>query len=149
MTAGTKPMDTVTTDDEMADAFDQAFDFARGVFDRPALLDELPDKATLVLRGLSFHDLNISGHPIQLVAVQDAGSSTWTARISRWTLTTESHIFRRPVLDARSILHDQQAIMETFRETRDTSDAALDALEHRVRTAISDAIRFDPDGSAR
>jgi hypothetical protein len=125
----------------MQDAFDQAFEFAREAMKRPELLDQLPDKSTLALRGIDVH-----GHPIQLTAAKAPGSDQWTALISRWSLTTTSPLFLRPILDARSVLHDQQAVMATFRESGNTSEAALDALERRVQAAITEAIHFDPEG---
>ncbi len=131
-------------DDEMEAAFDRAFEFARAAMERPAMLDALPEKATLALRQIDVH-----GHPIQLAAARAAGSDRWDALISRWALTTDSESFVRSILDDRSILHDQQAMMETFRGTGETREVALDELERRMRTAFAEAMRFDPDTYGR
>ena len=140
MTVGTNTANPATTDDAMTDAFDEAFEFTRGVMEQPGLLDLLPDKATLNLR-----TVDIQGHPIQLTAALAPGSDTWVALISKWAVRTDTPIFLRPVIDEHGFVHDQAAIMQAFQEGGDSPDTALDLLERRLRAAIAEALRFDLD----
>jgi hypothetical protein len=89
--------------------------------------------------------IEISGHHYRLTArplTGDEGSG-WVARIAEYSLRAGAEVFRRPVIDSRSQLHDQAAIVVSLREVGPTADAALETLARRIMTAISEATRID------
>jgi hypothetical protein len=140
MKAKTETVQGAVVNGDMAKAFDEAFDFVRAVVEKPDVLSRLPAKASLSLRSI-----DVQGHPIQLAAARsvEPNDDAWTAHIARWSIEETSSSFLRPILDDRGFAHDQQAVMAQFRETRETAEAALDALERRLRLAFSEALRVD------
>jgi len=123
-------------DESVVAAIDRAFSFLRAVHERPSLLDDLPEQATVVIR-----DVDIDGHRFGPTAAQAVDGGVWVARPFRYALTAGARLFNRPITGGEGMIQDQIAIVETFRATGDTRDAALDALESRLRTAVAEAIR--------
>jgi hypothetical protein len=117
-------------------AIDRAFSFLRAVHERPSLLDDMPERATVVLR-----DVAIEGHRFGLTAAQAADGGEWVARPFRYALTAGARLFNRPIAGGEGMVQDQIAIVETFRASGDTRDAALDALESKLRAAVAEAVQ--------
>ena len=87
----------------------------------------------------------IFGHHYRLTArplVGDEGTG-WVARSAEYSLRAGAAVFQRPVIDSRSPLHDQAAIVASLRATGPSSDTALNTLAQRINAAISEAIRID------
>lgn len=87
-------------------------------------------------------EIEIRGHAYALAA-WPAADTGWLARIVRYTLKSGTAALLRPILDGRSQLHDQAAIVSTMRATGPTAEAALDALVDRLRAAVTEATRAD------
>lgn len=90
------------------------------------------------------HEIKIRGHAYALSAHPADGDAGWTARVVRYTLTGGATALVRPILDGRSQVHDQAAVVSTMRATGSTAEAALAALADRLRAAITEATRTDP-----
>lgn len=133
-----------TDDDETEQTIDQAFDFLRTALKKPEILDHFPDKGTL-----RFRPVEIQGHAFQLTASRAEGETGWTARVSRYAATAGAASFQRPIpgvdADPSDFFGMTLALAGALQETGPTEEAALDALEARLRAAVGDAVRVDLD----
>jgi hypothetical protein len=106
---------------------EQGFAFLRDVMDRPELLTEIPDGATLRFRDVALDREHVVVH---LTAYQAPAMPAWAATITgatggphRWGHVSTWHIHRP---------NGQQMRFEAVGET---ADGALDALETQLRRA--------------
>ncbi|MDP9364307.1 MAG: hypothetical protein M3Q10_08825 [Chloroflexota bacterium] len=83
----------------------------------------------------------VSGHVYRLVARPNEQGNAWVARIATYSLLAGAAVPLRPIKDDRSVLHDLAAVVTTERADGPTAEAALSALETRLRAVINDAIR--------
>ncbi len=114
---------------------DLAFDFLDGVLERPEVLEHLPREGEIDLRAV-----DVRGHVYLLLAVQPPDEATWTAYVVRSTPTAGASAAKPPVLDDLGEIHDQGALVRRLTATEATAAAALDALEHDLRTRFEDGI---------
>jgi len=85
----------------------------------------------------------IQGHLYTLAAMPSQDNGDWMARVIRYSLTVDAQSFREPILDPRSELHDQAAILRTMRATGSTPEAALTSLEVKLRSSIEPTLASD------
>lgn len=83
----------------------------------------------------------VSGHAYRLVARPNERGDAWVARIATYSLLAGAAMPLRPIKDDRSVLHDLATVITTERADGATAEAALSALETRLRSVINDAIR--------
>lgn len=88
-------------------------------------------------------------HRYVLRAVPGETDTHWVAHIAEYSLLSGATVFRRPIIDARSTLHDQVSIVSTMRGTGPTAEAALSALAEQLSEAVAEAVRLDTDGRNR
>lgn len=88
-------------------------------------------------------EVEIRGHVYTLAATPAEDEVGWTARIVEYSLRAGAAAFQRPVIDARSMLHDQAAIVTTIRATGPSSDGALATLTEQLRSAVEEATRTE------
>ena len=89
-------------------------------------------------------EIDVGGHVYALAALPAGEGAGWLARIERYSLTANAAALQHPILDQRSQLHDQAAIITTVRATGPTAQAALDALAERLRAVVAEATQVDP-----
>lgn len=87
--------------------------------------------------------VDLQGHVYTLSASPRQDRGDWAARIVRYSLSTGAPAFQRPILDHRSEIHDQAAILTTMRGAGPTATAALGDLEARLRVEVGRALRGD------
>jgi hypothetical protein len=124
------------TDDQAAqidERLGQAFAFVRDMIDAPEVLEAIPHGGTLY-----FRDISWLGEPLRLTAHPAPDHpDLWTARVTgpaqlvvasrRWAPPTRSRGLAR-----------RRASQPLDPETAPTADAALDALEAKLRAAERD-----------
>jgi hypothetical protein len=93
-------------------------------------------------------EIDVHGHAYSLMARRTEDGSAWIARILRYSMQSSSTLFRRPVLDDRSPIHDKAAIVREFSGTGRTEQEALNDLEGKLRAALTEAVRPDAVGQA-
>ena len=108
---------------------------ARPEFDRRIVFDLGDDQVEPAEQVVDLY-----GHVYTLEASRRQDRGDWAARITRYSLTTRASALDRPILDRRSDIHDQAAII-TMRATGPTARAALADLEARLRVAVEPALR--------
>ena len=92
--------------------------------------------------------IDLQGHVYTLTAMRRQDKDDWEARITRYSFTAGAPAFRQPILDRRSEIHDQAAMLNTMRATGPTAALALSDIEARLRIAVDQALRVeDPSGS--
>lgn len=115
-------------------AIDQAFAFMKAVLDNPAILDVLPDDATL-----SFRAVDIAGHAFQLTAALARGGECWVARPTTYAVAADAPVLDRPDVGDGATGRIGAGIAAEFRAEGNSAPAALDALEAILRAAAADS----------
>ena len=88
--------------------------------------------------------IDVRGHVYTLVAFRTGGDAGWTARVGRYAATGSAARFERPVLDARSHMHDVAAVAGTT-AVGPTAEAALDRLAADLRASVEGVTMNDPE----
>jgi len=122
-------------DANITNAINGAFDFLSDVEQEPTVLDRIPDGSTI-----AFREINIQDHAFRFAASRRPPLEEWRASISGYSYRVGAPAIRRQLLDQRSQLHAQVAMLRTFAASGATADGALDGLEQMVRDAIADGI---------
>ncbi len=124
------------------DVFDASLgERARPEFERRVVFDIGGDRVEAAERKVVLH-----GHIYELVASPRQDDDDWVARVNRYSLTSGASAFRRPILDNRSEIHDQAAILNTMRATGSTANTALADLEAQLHIAVERALRDEGPG---
>ena len=125
--------------DQANDVIANAFSLLREGIKTPELLRGYPPASVI-----EFRDLNIRGHLFGLTVGREPDGDEWTARPFRYSLTAGAPLFQRPVVDARGMIQDQIAIVQTFRATGVTRDETPDTLSRKLTDVVEHAIRNEP-----
>lgn len=121
------------------DVFDARLgEMAKPEFERQIVFDMAEDHGEPVQR-----TVDLQGHVYTLTASPRHGTGDWAARVTRYSLTAGASPFRQAVLDQRSEIHDQAAILNTMRATGETAGSALEELEARLKIAVERALQGD------
>jgi len=149
MSARLKQLPVDEDDHPVTRAIDQMGAFMLSAIETPGLLDFFPDSGEI-----GFCEIDIHGHEFQLAAVgpenaEAAGDREWEARPSRYVLKPGALAFQRPIprvdFDPNDQIERTLAVAGSFSATGSTKQGALDALEAKLRSAIEEAVRVDPN----
>jgi hypothetical protein len=110
----------------------QAFAFARDVIDAPGTLEEIPDGSTLFFRDVMWQgqELHLTAHPSK------EHPGWWVSRVSGPAhIATTSRQWVPPFETRTPAAGGKWGSPPTYPESRPTAEAALDALEEKLRDA--------------
>ena len=94
-------------------------------------------KETRIIQG----HIDVKGHVYMLDADPDPTGTGWVARVAQYAAQRDAAPVLRQVRDEHSQFHDLAEVSEEMQAEGPTAEAAIDALEAKIRAAVLEAIR--------